>query len=485
MLVIDSLLRHQFYEPGRTAFSENGREVSYRSLFEHAERIRNVLLHHGVRPGDRVALLLARGIDAACCIYGTLFAGACYVPLDVQNPALRLSFIIGDVQPRCMIGHGERPQWCSSAVEWIDINDPEFFEDEPEGDVDVIYRPGPEELAAILYTSGSTGNPKGVAISCRAIDAFVVWSSTTFGITDTDRIAALAPFHFDLSLFDLFTSVHCAAHTCFVPQSLTLSPAKLVAWLEEMAVTSWYTVPAMLAFLAMRGRLGPDRLPRMKRILFAGEVFPLPGLMKLADALPDVELYNLFGPTESNVCTYWPVMRHRLADLETIPIGGAACNAELMINDDGELLVSGPCLMSGYWQNGDVRAVDFPWYHTGDRVSYNELGELLYLGRMDRMIKSSGYRIEPAEIEVVINRFEQVQCSVVIGESDPISGQRLVAVVVGQGVELDGLRIYLKQNLATYMQPYRFVQLDALPLLSNGKVDHRAVAGMIQERHVE
>ncbi len=479
MLIIDSLLKHQLYNPNRIAFSDNVRAMSYRSFFAHAERASDVLLHHGVRPGDRVAILLPRGIDAAFCIYGTLFAGACYVPLDIQNPASRLAFITGDVQPRCIIGNGTRPEWCSAAIEWIDINDSQFFNDEPHNDANVIYRSSPEELAAILYTSGSTGNPKGVSISCRAIDTFVNWSTSTFGLNCDDRIASLAPFHFDLSLFDLFTAIHCGASTSFVPQSLTMAPAKLAAWLEKQAITSWYTVPSILGFLTMRGGLSPGRLPAMKRILFAGEVFPLPGLSKLAQALPSVALYNLFGPTESNVCTYWQVDRARLSALDAVPIGATACNAELHIDNSGELLVRGPCVMNGYWQNGSLQSIDQTWYHTGDCVSYNNQGEMLYHGRMDRMIKSSGYRIEPAEVESVINRFDLVESSVVLGESDPISGTRLVAAVVGNGVDIESMRAYLKQNLAAYMQPYRFVQLSTMPLLSNGKVDYQALEGMI------
>ncbi|OIO70242.1 MAG: phenylalanine racemase [Zetaproteobacteria bacterium CG12_big_fil_rev_8_21_14_0_65_55_1124] len=479
MLVADHLIKQQMHTPDRIAFSENGRDTTYRSFFVNAGRISHVLLHHGVRPGDRVCLLLSRGIDAAQGIYGILFAGACYVPLDPQNPASRLAYIMGDVRPRCIIGIGACPEWCDASVEWIDLNNPQLFGDEQHGDIDGVYRSSPEDLAAILYTSGSTGNPKGVSISCRAIDAFVFWSATTFGIGKEDRIASLAPFHFDLSLFDLFTGVYCGARTCFVPQSLTLSPKKLVAWFDEVAITSWYTVPSILGFLALRGGLAPGQLPAMKRILFAGEVFPLPGLIRLAQALPHVALYNLFGPTETNVCTFWPVQRSRLETLESVPIGGSACEAELMISDSGELLVNGPCLMSGYWQEGHVQALDHPWYHTGDRVSRNDHDELLYHGRMDRMIKSSGYRIEPAEIEAVINRFEAVRGSVLVGESDPICGQRLVAVVAGKSVDLEALRAYLKQNLVAYMQPYRFVQLQAIPLLTNGKVDYRAVAGMI------
>lgn len=479
MLIIDALLKHQLYNPDDTAFSEAEREINYRNFFAHAERISNVLLHHGVRPGDRVAILLPRGIDAACCIYGSLFTGACYVPLDIQNPESRLSYILNDVEPRCIVGNGHRPEWCDTSIEWIDINDPEFFEDEPQSDANVIYRSGPEEIAAILYTSGSTGNPKGVSISCRAIDAFVMWAAKTFDLKQDDRIASLAPFHFDLSLFDLFATLYCGAHTCFVPQLLTMAPKKLVGWLEEMAITSWYTVPSILSFITMRGGLNPDSLPAMRRILFAGEIFPLPGLTKLADALPHVRLYNLFGPTETNVCSYWQVDRTRLANLDAAPIGEAACAAELTIDESGELLVKGPCVMSGYWQQGRMQPNDTQWYHTGDRVSYNDQGELLYHGRMDRMIKSSGYRIEPAEVEAVINRHDNVQESVVLGESDPISGNRLVAAIAGEAIDLDSLRSHLKSHLAPYMQPYRLVQVESLPRLTNGKIDLKAVAEMI------
>ncbi|MDX8389135.1 MAG: amino acid adenylation domain-containing protein [Mariprofundaceae bacterium] len=479
MLVIDSLLKHQHHESDHIAFNEGDRNLDYHNLFTHAKRASHVLLHHGIKPGDRIALLLPRGIDAACCIYGILFTGACYVPLDIQNPKSRLSYIIRDVRPKCILGRGNRPEWCDHTVAWLDINDPDFFAEKATEEIHDIPRPNPENIAAVLYTSGSSGSPKGVAISGRAIDAFVIWSATTFSVTSRDRIASLAPFHFDLSLFDLFTAVHCGARTCFVPQTLTLAPKKLVDWLEAMSITAWYTVPSILVFLTMRGNLGTHRLQTMKRILFAGEIFPLPSLKKLANALPHTELYNLFGPTETNVCAYWHVDRARLNTMEAIPIGKPACKAKLMIHTSGELWVKSSCVMSGYWQQGSIQEADQGWHHTGDRVSYNDQGELQYHGRIDRMIKSSGYRIEPAEIEAVINRFEHVHDCVVIGESDPISGNRLVAAVVSEGLEVRKLRTHLKDHLATYMQPYRFVQLDTLPLLSNGKVDYRTVEEMI------
>ncbi len=480
MHVINSLLKQQFYHPNDIAFREQGREVSYRGFFTRAERVSEALVHNGVSHGDRVAVLLPRGIDAACSIYGALFAGACYVPLDIKNPVSRLAFIITDVKARCVIGQGDRPDWFDESVTWLRVDELKLSEDRPYEDVDVIYRSAPDDLTAVLYTSGSTGTPKGVCISCRAIDAFVNWSTATFDLGAEDRIASLAPFHFDLSLFDLFTAVHCGAVTSFIPQSLVLAPRKLAAWLEGEGITSWYTVPSILGFLAQRGGLKSESLPAMKRILFAGEVFPVSGLKRLADALPHVALYNLFGPTETNVCTYWPVDRPRLSQLESVPIGEAACAAELKIDNDGGLLVKGPCLMSRYWHNGAViPAVKNGWYQTGDRVSKNDHGELLYHGRMDRMLKSSGYRIEPAEIEAVINRFEHVIESVIIGVSDPISGQRLVAAVVGDDLNMDGLRAYIRENIPAYMQPYRIVLVDAFPRLSNGKLDYHAVEALI------
>jgi amino acid adenylation domain-containing protein len=480
MKVVDSLLRHNINTPDRVAFYESGQEITYRDLFIRAERISRVLANHGVRRGDRVAFLLPRGIDTACVIFGILQANGCYVPLDISNPESRLFYIVNDVQPRCIIGLGSKPRWCeASDTTWLDIEDPVFSEGSAASDADHVYRSGAEDLAAILYTSGSMGNPKGVCISCRAIDAFVTWSADAFHISASDRIASLTPFHFDLSLFDLFTVIHCGARTCFMPQTMTLAPGKLANWLEERRITTWYTVPSILAFLAMRGGLTPKSLPAMKRILFAGEVFPITALTRLAESLPNTELFNLFGPTETNVCTFWKVDCGRLQGMESIPIGKSACQAKLSIGESGELLVDGPCLMSGYWQAGALLAFAGKWFCTGDRVSYNDRGELLYHGRMDRMIKSSGYRIEPAEVEAMINRFEGVDGSVVLGKPDLISGSRIVAAVAGDNIDLEGLRLHLRTNLASYMQPYRLVQVDVLPRLSNGKIDLKAIEEVI------
>lgn len=481
MLIIKKLLEHQLNNPNHVAFYEGERDINYQDFALQAQHISKVLQSHGVNNESRVAIFMPRGIDAALSIYATLFLGAAYIPLDTQNPITRLTYITNDVQPKCMIGFGDQPDWCSKSITWIDINKIQIYDVTQTNNINSYISHHDESLAAILYTSGSTGNPKGVAISYRAIQAFVAWSSKAFQIHKDDHIASLAPFHFDLSLFDLFTSVSNAASIHFIPQRFTLSPKKLVDWFEEKLITTWYTVPSILNFLTLRGGLNSERLPAFKRILFAGEVFPLPNLIKLTKALPHIEFYNLFGPTETNVCTFWKVERSILEDIDTIPIGVAACSAELNISHEGEMLVQGPSVMSGYWVNGRLQKNTNLWHHTGDKVSQNSNHNFFYHGRMDRMIKSSGYRIEPAEVEHHINQFEAVEESVVIGEADAISGQRLVAVVSGNNVDIPALRTHLKNSVATYMQPYRFIQLDLLPHLSNGKLDHQLLIKQVQQ----
>ncbi len=475
---MQKLFTHQKNIPNQIAFDEGNDNITYQEFVVQAQSMSNILQQHANHT-SRIAILMPRGIQAVLSIYATLFLGATYVPLDIQNPDIRLQFIVRDVQPQCVIGVGIRPTWLNQEIPWLDM---QFISCTENTDMSMNHiQADPENIAAILYTSGSTGKPKGVAISYRAIQAFIDWSSTVFQINKFDHIASLAPFHFDLSLFDLFTSLSNGASTYFIPQRLTMSPKNMVDWFEEQSITTWYTVPSILSFMTLRGALNSASLPTFKRILFAGEVFPLPNLIKLSQALPHVELYNLFGPTETNVCAYWNVQKDTLDKLDSIPIGIAACSAELHMGDDGELLVKGPCVMSGYWMQGQVQKNDSPWYYTGDRVSQDAAQKYFYHGRMDRMIKSSGYRIEPAEIEYHINQYDGVEASVVIGEDDAISGQRLVAIVTGKDINIQALRKEVKQCVAAYMQPYRFIKLDCLPYLSNGKLDLQALKHQISE----
>ncbi len=218
-------------------------------------------------------------------------------------------------------------------------------------------------------------------------------------------------------------------------------------------------------------------------MLFAGEVFPTPALLDLAVGLPRTALYNLFGPTETNVCCYWPVDRAALSADRPIPIGQPAAACELRINDEtGELWVRGSSLASGYWSQGRLQPILNPdgWYATGDRVSLVD-GEYRFHGRLGRMLKCSGYRVEPAEIETVINAMPGVIGCAVVGLDDLAAGQRpALALVLEAQVTQDDIRKVLALQLPSYMQPKRCIVVPELPRLSNGKLDYQRVSALLE-----
>lgn len=479
--------------PDNIAFIEGDRQVSYLQVQQLVNQLSAQILANNPNC-SRCIIALDRDIDAAIAILSVLYTGACYIPLDPKNPDTRLSYIVNDADAQCIIGKGRCPDWLDKPELWLEMTEPETSVRHDAGASPYAFPRRPwgrssshienESLAAILYTSGSTGNPKGVALSHRAMSNFTNWAADTFNIINKDRIASLTPFHFDLSVFDLFTSLSRGASIHFIPARLTLSPSRLTTWLNENEISVWYTVPSLLSFIALKGSLSTTPLPRLKTILFAGEVFPTPQLIKLCDLLSKVNFYNLYGPTETNVCCYWPVNRSRLQQNQPIPIGFSACNSELTIDpNNSELLVKSSNNLSGYWQQGQLFSALSAegFYHTGDKVSLNEQGEYHYHGRLDRMLKCSGYRVEPAEIEQAILQCEGVEHCAVIGIQDSTSGQRpAAAIVLKTDSILADIIKPLRQKLPAYMHPCKFIILDTLPYLSNSKIDYQSLQKQLE-----
>lgn len=479
MNVIAGFVRQARQHPDRIAFCESGRTLTYRDFYESWQNPAAYLAGRQCA-GECVAIAIDRGIDAAAAVYAVLAAGACYLPLDLKNPPARLNFIIDDAGPRCILGRGDPPSWLEAREKWLDIDRmlaPETaFRFHAGGD--------PERLAAILYTSGSTGVPKGVALSHRALLNFADWARLEFGLDGDARIASLAPFYFDLSIFDLFSSLASGASVHFMPPALALTPARLTEWLCAKSISHWYTVPSLLSFWALKGNLAALPLPAFKYLLFAGEIFPTPRLIRLQAHLSATRLFNLYGPTETNVCCCWPVQKSRLDEHAPIPIGSPAAGARLEIDAvTGELRVSGAGNFSGYWRQGrlDGTALRAGWHATGDRVSQNSRGEYCYHGRLDRMLKCSGFRVEPAEIEAVLTALPGVLQSAVVGVADAAGGLRpAAALVLSDDRTLAAVVEAAKTGLPTYMQPARYSVVKALPLASSGKIDYAAVSALFE-----
>jgi amino acid adenylation domain-containing protein len=466
-------------QPEALALLENDRSLSYGQLLQSAQAVATELQTMGIQPGQPVAIHLDRGIAATIATFGVLLAGACYVPLDLKNPIPRLSYIIEDAQVVAVIGWADAPTWLNNKL-WLDINS--CPDAQP-----LSVNAQASSLAAILYTSGSTGHPRGVALSHSAITTFALWAAELVDLQTTDRIASTTPLFFDLSTFDLYAVLGRGASLHFVPAMLTIAPARLSAWLAEQAISGWYTVPSLLAFLAYKGNLAQTSLSSLRFLLFAGEVFPTPALLDLTASLPHTSLYNLFGPTETNVCCYWPVSQTMLAADQSIPIGRPAAACELCIHDKtgdgtGELWVRGPSLASGYWSKGQLHPIINPhgWYATGDRVSLVD-GEYWFHGRLGRMLKCSGYRVEPAEIEAVVNAMPGVRGCAVVGTDDPATGQRpALALTLDTQVTAENIRKALALQLPSYMQPKRCIVVPELPRLSNGKLDYQRVSALLE-----
>jgi len=475
--------------PAATALREPGGDLAYRELAALAGGIQAALTEAGVRPGDRVAVLAPQTAAAVAAVHAVLAAGAAYVPLDPASPPARWAAVCAMSTPRAVVGTGEALAKLTAELPHL-----------PVVDLDVP-RPGAAlapvareaaDLGAVLPTSGSTGVPKGVAISREALLAFASWMVDTFEVAADDVLAGFSPLHFDVSVFSLFGSALAGAALAPAPAQLAGFPAELAAWAEEAGITVWYSVPYPLARLGtLDAAVLERRLGRLRTVCFAGEVFPHGRLATLMSRMPWVRYTNLYGPTETNVCTFEPVTAPPAGP---VAIGGPACGAECWVERDGErvdavgevgeLIVAGPTVADGYWGNAEETARRFRFgpryrsgraYATGDQVRILPGGRYAYLGRRDHMVKIRGQRLELEEVESVLGTAEGVTGVCVVAVTPPGRPTVLCAAVTGDRLDHAALRSHCRGRLPGWAIPQRFLELPAIPLTSTGKTDRQEV----------
>jgi amino acid adenylation domain-containing protein len=367
---------------------------------------------------------------------------------------------------------------------------------------------GSRDLAYVLYTSGSTGVPKGVALSHAAARSFVDWATSECELTASDVLSGHAPLHFDLSTFDVFAAAAAAAKLVVFDEETVRFPMASAAALEGERISVWYSVPGALRRMLAKGRLAARSLPGLRVVLFAGEVYPLAELRALQAALPQTTLYNLYGPTETNVCTYWRVPPLDGFAEEAIPLGFECENSAAVVVDEalapiasgdiGELLVAGATLMDGYLGDAERTAAAFVvdadggqagrrFYRTGDLVSRRPDGSFAFHGRRDHMVKVRGYRVELGEVEAALLRQDGVGDAAVVARQGADGETELVAFVAfADGTSPAGassrLRHALGARLPRYMVPAAVFCLSPLPVTSSGKLDRRALASEAARR---
>jgi amino acid adenylation domain-containing protein len=513
------LIASAAWHPDKDAVVFLDERLTFRELDALTNRLAWTLIENGVRRGDRIGIYINKSIPSVVSILGILKAGGVYVPLDPNAPPARLAYIIRNCGIRCLLTstknairvEGMFPQ--DSPLEAVILTDAAAGPQIPAKPVpwsSVLARadatlPGNStietDLAYVLYTSGSTGVPKGVMISHRTSLTFVNWAHDTFQVMSRDRLSSHAPLHFDLSIFDIFVALKAGAMLVLVPEGLSTFPVRLAEWIEKDQISVWYSVPSVLTMMVLHGRLERFRFSNLRTVLFAGEVFPVKFLRQLMELVPHPEYYNLYGPTETNVITYYRVPPLPAGRVQPIPIGKVCSNMEVFALTDegeivmrpgevGELYARGSCVAQGYW--GDLEKTNRSFvrnpvqphfeeiaYNTGDLVTLDEEGNYLFLGRRDHMIKSRGYRIELGEIDTVLYSHPSVKEAAAVAIPDETITNRIKAFVVLEekaAVSVEELQRYCAEKIPSYMVPEAIEFREDLPKTSTGKTDKPALA---------
>jgi amino acid adenylation domain-containing protein len=521
----DGFLRSAEHHPERPALQVQGRTLTYAELDESARRIAATLRARAADDAEqpRTAVFAYRSVTAFAGVLGSLMAGHAYVPLNRTFPDMRTQRMLESSGCRSLVvDEGSEPQLGELLEatrepllvllpERADVSDlrrlwprhtflaagdlaPAADWEAPPAD--------PDALAYLLFTSGSTGMPKGVMVAQRNVVAFVDYIVERYEVTPEDRLSQMFDMTFDLSVFDMFVCWERGALLCCPTQKEMISPGRFIA---DSELTIWFSVPSTAVFMKRLGLLKPGRYPSLRLSLFCGEPLPVSVAEAWLEAAPQSVVENLYGPTELTIaCSYYrwdPERSPAQAELDIVPIGYAFPGMDVLVADgelrevapgeEGELLMTGPQMTPGYWRDQAKTAAAFvvppgreeTYYRTGDRVRRPlDDGPLTHLGRIDFQVKIRGHRAELGEIEAVVRRVSGLDGVVAVPWPRTESGYGAVEVFVeGPAVDAAPLREALTDELPDYMVPKRFHFLDRLPKNVNDKFDRPAMTGLLEE----
>ena len=503
--------------PDREAVSDGRTRLSYEELAAQSTQLARLLVDEGVNRGDRVGILLPRCIESALAVYGTLKAGAAFVPIDPNIPpsgirqlvrACGIKHLISQdsllrtvretlkdqTSIRCIIGPDPEVEGVRVRP-WSDL---ERYSTATLSEIRVLE----DDLAYVMFSSGSTGRPKGIMHTHRSGLAYAEASAETYSVCPEDRIGNHSPLHFDMSTFGYFSGPYAQATTVIIPEAHTKLTASLTDLIESERLTIWYSVPLALIQLLLRGGLEGRDFSPLRWVLFGGEPFPPNHLRALMEYLPGAQFSNVYGPAETNQCTYYNVPPLDDPSSEAMngqagPIGRTWEYADELVLDDqdrpvsngqqGELMIRSATMMQGYWSRPDLddRAFfrlrlsagpDRIFYRTGDIVRRREDGELIFLGRKDRQVKVRGYRVELDDIEHSLGTHPAVEeaAAFSVREGDGLRHiEAAVTLIGGDTADEDQLRSFLGSTLSWYAVPQRIVILESFPRTGSDKIDRK------------
>lgn len=509
MELLSRLLDDDRIDPQAPAVTDGRQSIDYGELIDRCGRLAAALVEAGVEPGDRVGIHLHKSIDSMVAVHASLRAGAVHVPLDPLAPIDYIATLVRDCDISVLItdGSGTALNELARVTDLSGIIGPDqgpatlrVIPWAAVADLDSATPVGvaSDDPAYIIYTSGSTGAPKGILHTHASGLAYARLAAATYGLEPRDRLANIAPLHFDQSTFELFAAPFAGSSVLMVPEPVLRFPASLTELIEREQITVWYSVPYLLMQVLERGALDQRNVEQLRWVLFGGEVFPPGQLGELMARWPHARFSNVYGPAEVNQCTYFHLDEPPV-DLEAVPIGRAWDETELVVVDEterivepgtpGQLLVHTSTMMDCYWNRPEMTAGSFRvrptasgeearWYLTGDQVVEGVDGNLVFLGRADHQVKIRGHRVELEAIESALLDLDGVAEAAAVDRG----GDELIAMIVPSApIDHRQLLATLGDRLPKYAIPTEIIEVESLPRTGTAKIDRQAARKLLYQ----
>ena len=525
--LVDALEYAAIHYSDRTAFTDGGQAISYCALNSSANQLANFLSDCGVTNGGRVGVMLPRCLRVPVAVYGVWKSGAAYVPIDPDSPVDILAEILIGCDISILITHEQLVRTISSLVSKKTLNlsgiigiPEQLFKDgatinpayqcdsypwDAVFDYSEIYPTqiaDAESLAYIIHTSGSTGRPKGIMHTHASALSFAIHTKIAHQLTTEDVLTCHSALHTDMSTLGLFVAPLIGASAVIIPDSHTRVPASLSLLIENTGITVWYSVPYALIQLLEFGALARRDLRSLRWVLYAGEAISPKKLQQLMEYIPDAQYANLYGPAETNVCTFYTLPPYKngkddFGEPASIPIGQSwgehrvhiIDSEDSLVNDGevGELIVHSTTMMAGYWMRDDLTESVFltknfgtgslTWYRTGDLVKTGIAGQLQLIGRIDRQVKIRGYRIELDAVELKLSELDGVSEAAAFTVQGKY-GESLCAVLVtnNKSLTVETILASIRKKLLPNSIPDFLHIMEFFPRTATGKIDRLALA---------